>query len=240
MPIKNFHPGQYVSLQVPVPDTDGLLQSRQFSISSAPIDSREQLRVTVKRGSTVANPTKEEIGDGKVPGLISNILHDQYNAGNEVELSPPRGIFLWDNETSASDTPLVLLSLGVGATPVRAILDSVLQSSNPLRPVTYIHGARHAGAVCFGEHVRSIARDHSNVTSVLFVKHVREGDDYTFEGRMNFEALHRSEHLRLDNKSTHYFICGPQDWMGQTKIWLARNGVTVGNIHVGLFGTGSI
>lgn len=240
LPLTKFLPGQYISLQIPVPGVDGLLQSRQFSISSAPVDSHDQLRITVKRGSTIGNASTEDIATGKVPGLISNILYDKYQVDDTVELSPPRGLFFFDNDATSAETPVVLLSLGVGATPVVAILDSILKSDNPPRAVSYIHGARHAGAVCFGKHIRSIAKDHPTVTSILFIKNVKEGDEYSFAWRMNLETLDRSAHLRLDKESTKYFICGPPEWMVQTRDWLAAQGVKVERVFLELFATGGI
>ncbi|KHN95255.1 flavohemoglobin [Metarhizium album ARSEF 1941] len=239
-PLPPFRAGQYVSLQIPVPEAEGLLQSRQFSISSAPIDSRRLLRVTVKRGSTVLNASSQDVSEGKVPGLISNTLFERYNVGDEVELSPPRGVFSFDAEAADPDVPVVLLSLGVGATPVVAILDSIVKSSYPSRPVSYIHGARHSGAVCFGKHIRSISKDHGGVTSVLFIKNTKEGDEYTFPGRMNLDSLDRNAHLRLDSAKAEYFACGPPEWMVQTRAWLADHGVDLTRIHLELFGTGGI
>ncbi|EFY84216.1 hypothetical protein J3459_018659 [Metarhizium acridum] len=240
LPLKKFIAGQYVSLQVPVPEADGLLQSRQFSISSAPIDSQDQLRVTVKRGSTVLNASTRDVSEGKVPGLISNILFERYSVGDEVELSPPRGVFSFDAEAADPDVPVVLLSLGVGATPVVGILDSILKSGSPTRRVSYIHGARHSGAVCFGQHIRSVSKDHENVTSALFIKNVKEGDEHNFQGRMDLNRLDRSAHLRLDNDKAEYFVCGPPEWMVQTRTWLAEQGVELKRVHLELFGTGGI
>lgn len=240
LPLKEFLAGQYVSLQVPVPEADGLLQSRQFSISSAPVESREQLRVTVKRGSTVLDASAQDVVQGKVPGLVSNILFERYNVGDEVELSPPRGVFSFDPEAVDPSVPVVLLSLGVGATPVVAILDSILKSGHPARRVSYIHGARHAGAVCFGEYVRSVAKDCDNVSSVLFLKNVKEGDEYTFQGRMDLGRLDGGAHLCLDDDKAEYFVCGPPEWMVQTRTWLTEQGVEVKRVHLELFGTGGI
>ncbi|TWU70944.1 hypothetical protein ED733_002306 [Metarhizium rileyi] len=240
LPLKGFLAGQYISLQVPVPEADGLLQSRQFSISSAPIDSHHQLRITVKRGSTILNASTEHVSQGKVPGLISNILYERYNVGDDVELSPPHGIFSFDAEAAEPDVPVVLLSIGVGATPLVAILDSILKSSNPSRPVSYIHGARHYGAVCFREHIRTVSKDHNSVNAVLFLKNIRDGDEYTFHERMNLASLDRNVHLRLDNHKAEYFICGPPEWMVQTRTWLGEQGVNSTRLHLELFGTGGI
>jgi nitric oxide dioxygenase len=240
LPLQAYHPGQYVSLQIPVPEVNGLLQSRQFSISLAPIDSTDQLRITVKRGSTIVSPSAEAIAEGKVPGLISNILHDKYNVSDEVELSPPHGLFFFDESTTDPNIPVVLLSIGVGATAVVPILDSILKSSNPSRPVSYIHGARHGRAVCFGQHIQSVSQQHSNVTSVLFLKNVNNDDLYTFDGRMHLDALDRNAHLRLENRTVEYFVCGPPEWMVETRTWLVVQGVNIARVHLELFGTGGI
>lgn len=243
-PLPKFMPGQYVTLQVPLPELDGLLQSRQFSISTAPVDGMRQYRISVKREETIDNASVEDLAAGKVPGLISNMLHSKYNVGDEVELSPPRGEFFFDASTASPGSPLVLLSAGVGATPLVSILDSILQSPDASRPISWVHSARHSRAVCFRKHIREAAARHPNVKPVLFVKKVQDGDrqgeEYDVEGRLSLDSLAAGETLHLADSTAEYFICGPEEWMIQTREWLVAKGVALGRVHLELFRTGDV
>ncbi|ODA76445.1 hypothetical protein RJ55_07714 [Drechmeria coniospora] len=235
-----FLPGQYVSLQVPIPELDGLLQSRQFSLSTAPVDGMRQFRISVKREATIPGATRDELAEGRVPGLISNMLHDRYDVGDEVQLSAPCGEFFLD--APKPDTPVVLLSLGVGATPVLSILDSILLEEKATRPVSYIHGAARSDSVCFGDHIRSAAARHANLKPVLFAENVGrghgEGRDYDFHGLMDLAKVR--DELHLGDADAQYYVCGPEEWMVETRRWLADKGVDQERIHLELFRTGDV
>ncbi|KND89230.1 Flavohemoprotein [Tolypocladium ophioglossoides CBS 100239] len=214
-PLPKFMPGQYVTLQC---------------------------RISVKREETVDNASTEDLAAGKVPGLISNMLHRKYNVGDEVELSPPRGEFFFNAATASPSTPIVLLSAGVGATPLVSIVDSILQSPDPSRPLSWVHAAHHSGTVCFWKHIREAAAQHANLKPVLFVSTVRDGDkqgEYV-EGRLSLDKLDSNETLHLADSSAEYFICGPEEWMIQTRQWLVDNGVALGRVHLELFRTGDV
>jgi nitric oxide dioxygenase len=241
-PLPRYRPGHYVSLQIPLPELDGLLQSRQFSLSEAPRDNADHYRVSVKREYTIENPSLEDLARGKVPGVISNKLHNLYNVGDVVELSAPHGDFFFDASKLAAEDPVVLLSVGVGATPVMAILQDIAASPAPRRPVTWAHAARDRAGVCFADEARKIAAENSNVTTRIFAKNVGEadklGEDHHFEGRFSLERLEEDKTLHLDHSSAQYFVCGPEEWMVQTRDQLQAKGVPVERIHAELFRTG--
>lgn len=243
-PLPAYLPGQYVSLQIPLPELDGLFQSRQFSLSEAPKENADHYRVSVKREYTVDNYTLDELKEGKVPGVISNRLHKLYNVGDEVELSPPHGDFVFDASKTPADVPVVLLSAGVGATPNMAILQAILASTAPSRPVTWAHAARDFTGVCFGKYVKEAAAKNSNVTTRIFLKNVAEtdkiGEDYHHQGSLSLEKLEEDKTLHLDNSAAQYFICGPEGWMIQARAWLEGKGVPRERIHVELFRTGDL
>lgn len=242
-PLPSFLPGQYVSLQVPIPELDGMNQSRQFSLSESPKDSLKHYRISVKKEDTLEGASAQDLAEGKAPGLVSNILHEKYNVGDEVELSAPCGEFFVDTSI-ATDKPLVLISGGVGATPMSAILDATLASSSATRPISWIHTARHSGTACFTQKIRDAAAQHSNVKATIFLKDSREGDTkgaaYDFEGRMQNERLEEEDLLPLPNSGAEYYICGPERWMIDLRAWLLAKGVEAGRIHLELFGTGDV
>ncbi|KAI9155443.1 Flavohemoprotein [Paramyrothecium foliicola] len=243
-PLPQYSPGQYVSLQIPLPEIDNLHQSRQFSLSEAPRENMEYYRISVKREHTVDNYSLEDLKSGGVPGVISNKLHKLYNVGDEVELSPPRGDFFFDASKTPADAPIVLLSAGVGATPVMSILQAALAPPASSRPITWAHAARNFTGVCYGKYVKEVAAKNSNVTTRIFLKNVadtdRLGEDYHYQGRLSLDSLEEDKTLHLNHDSAQYFICGPEDWMIQTRAWLEGKGVTRDRIHIELFRTGDL
>lgn len=244
-PIPSYLPGQYISLQLPIPGVD-FKQSRQFSLSEAPAKQPTYYRVSVKREETIdeADAATKEIG--QVPGLVSNLLHAKYNVGDVVELSAPHGEFFIDPAVRVEgDRPIVLLSAGVGATPMRSILDAVLASpTSGTRPIRWIHAARRAGTSLFVEHAREVAAKHENVTATIFLKEVKEGEvkgqAFDFEGRLDLGKLAEEKALSLENDGAEYFICGPESWMLFVKEWLLEHGVPLERQHLELFNTGDV
>lgn len=243
--LPDFLPGQYVSLQIPIPELNGLFQSRQFSLSLAPHQSTQQYRVTVKKEKDVERYTVEELAAGKIAGLVSQRLHEQYKVGDEVQLSPPHGEFTYSDAAMPSSAPVVLLSAGVGVTPLLSILDTILSGpSHSSRPVTWIHGARHSGAVTYGKYIREADAKHSNLTTKIFLNTVSEGDNkgqqYDYEGHMSLDTLEADGVLPLKDASAEYFICGPEEWMVQTRAELQNKGVSLDKLHLELFRTGTV
>jgi nitric oxide dioxygenase len=243
--LPEFLPGQYISLQIPISEFKGMYQSRQFSLSLAPHQSTDQYRVTVKLEKDVEKYSLEELATGKVAGLVSQRLHERYNVGDVVQLSPPHGEFTFNAAETPSTAPIVLLSAGVGVTPLLSILDTILaNSSQSTRPVTWIHGARHSGAVTYGKYIREADAKHSNLSTKIFLKEVKESDkkgqEYDYEGRMNLDTLEVDGVLPLKDASAEYYICGPEEWMIQTRAELEKKGVSLEKQHLELFRTGTI
>ena len=249
-PLPRFKPGQYVSLQLHVPQL-GYLQSRQYSMSEAPRGSGDvdHYRISVKRDD----------GDKPgVPGIISNMLHNDYKEGDEVELSHPQGEFFVDpHDTSKEGVPLVLISVGVGATPLMSILESLSATRNGdgdgdgvskpsvKRPIAWVHSSRSKDAQLFREAVQQIVRDNDNVSAHIFLRTLtpadQEGVDYTFgEMRLNLDKIDGNRDLHLDDARTEYYICGPEDFMIDVRRVLTGKGVDKSRIHLELFATGDV
>ncbi|BAO91525.1 flavohemoprotein (plasmid) [Caballeronia cordobensis] len=128
-PVMNFEPGQFVSVAVDVPALK-LQQIRQYSLSDMP--NGHSYRISVKR----------EEGDAtRPPGYVSSLLHEHVGVGDELALAAPFGTFYIDVNAT---TPIVLISGGVGLTPMVSMLRRAIQ--NPQRQVVFVHGARN-GAV---------------------------------------------------------------------------------------------
>ncbi|KAF6821943.1 flavohemoglobin [Colletotrichum musicola] len=245
LPLPKYKPGQYISVQVPVPELGGITQPRQYSLSDAH-NTGEYYRISVKRETTVVDSNAEDVGKGLVTGLISNLLHKQYQVGDEVEVSHPQGEFFLDvSQAEKADAPLVLLSAGVGATPLMAILETVLspESKTPNRPIKWVHAARNSGSLVFAKHVRDLTRERDNVSAHIFLNEVKEGDEkgkeYDFEDRLDLTKL-AAEELGLTEKRTEYFVCGPKEWMLKVRSALESLGVERESVKLELFATGDV
>ncbi|KAK5988207.1 Flavohemoprotein [Cladobotryum mycophilum] len=223
--------GVYVSVQIPIPELNGIFQSRQFSLSLAPHDGLDHYRITVKNEASDQVSSVEDLAAGKTPGLVAQRLHNNFSVGSELQLSPPHGEFAFTPSSSPSSTqesisPIVLLSIG------------------STRPITWVHGARHSGAVCYGKHVRELSSQHANVTAKIFVKNIQEGDEqgreYDYAGRLSLDKLTEDGTLPLGDASTEYYICGPEEWMVETRAWLDNKGVSRERQHLELFRTGMV
>ena len=149
---------------------------RNYSISSAPED--QSYRISVKR----------EAKPGVPPGIVSGWLHDQAGPGTVLKVAPPTGEFFLNEK---EDNPVVLLSGGVGLTPMISILEHVVRMGSG-RPLWYIHGAENGRVHAMGSHVRELAAQARNVTVRTFYNVPDPGDqagrDYDERGRSRSRA----------------------------------------------------
>ncbi|KAK8134959.1 flavohemoprotein [Apiospora sp. TS-2023a] len=228
LPLPDFKPGQYISLHLHVPEL-GCMQPRQYSLSDVP--GHDYYRISVKRDA------------GKqpgVPGLISNRLHSGFNEGDVVEITHPAGTFSVEPKTG-SQSPIALISAGVGVTPMVSILNATVAEGST-RPVSWVHGARSTEVQAFAAHVRDVCEKHSNVKATIFKNNVKDdevkGVDYHFTGRMDLEKVDRKQGLFLDQPEANYYICGPPIFMRDVQQFLVGAGVGEGRIHMEVFGVG--
>ncbi|KAI1084293.1 flavohemo protein [Whalleya microplaca] len=228
-PLPLFLPGQYVSLQVHVPQLN-LMQPRQYSLSDAP--RSDYYRISVKK------ETGKQVG---VPGLISNLLHDNYKEGDTVELTHPAGEFFVDPKAD-NNAPLVLISAGVGLTPMISILDSTVEA-NPQRQVSWVHGVHNSEVRAFKDHIRDVCEKNPNVKATFFVSNTQanevQGVDYHFQGRMDLDKIDPNASIFLGNPDAEYYICGPFGFMSDIQNYLIKAGVDEKRTHLEVFGTGN-
>ncbi|KAI0196927.1 flavohemo protein [Astrocystis sublimbata] len=217
--LPKFLPGQYISLQLHVPSL-GLNQPRQYSLSDAP--GKDYYRISVK---------KEAGKDAGVAGLISNLLHAEYKEGDVVELTHPTGEFFVKTE---EETPLVLVSAGVGITPMM----SIINSAGSKRKISLIHGAHSSEVRAFADTLKSAA----NVQTTVFLSTLKAGEvqgvDYDFEGRVDLEKVEAAR-LCVDDAAAQYYVCGPTAFMTGIQQYLVGRGVGQDRVHLEIFGVGN-
>ncbi|KAF3402091.1 Flavohemoprotein [Penicillium rolfsii] len=238
-PLPAFRPGQYISVQINVPELE-YLQPRQYSLSDQ--YSQDYYRISVKKEKGLP---ATDAAAASHPGYVSNLLHDKYTKGDIVNVSHPCGDFFLSATAVEPSTPVVLLSAGVGLTPMTSILNTLTsKSAPPERKLHFIHGARTSGARAFKEHVAKLKKSHANLQTTFFTSHPTEaekqGVDFDHVGRVDLSKLDAKKDLFVDVPTTEYYICGPDKFMTDVQAALKQNGVGDDRIKMELFGTGGI
>lgn len=229
LPLPPFLPGQYVSLQIMVPQL-GHKQSRQYSLSDAPQANGEYYRISVK---------KEAGAESGMPGKVSTLLHEKYHPGSEVELTHPQGDFFCDvtPEKANGTSPVVLISAGVGATPLMSIFNALTQNPSN-RPIRWIHASHSRAVQPFADHVRQVTLKNPNVGTHIFLSEMDKSaptDDCSYMARLELDRLDAKEDLFVHDPSAAFYLCGPEDFMTQVQDSLQANGVLPSQIHQELF-----
>jgi nitric oxide dioxygenase len=208
-----FKAGQYVSVTVTF--ADGHTQLRQYSMSDA--TASDSMRISVKR---------ERAGQETPAGEVSNWLHDHVVAGSTLQVSPPFGDFAIDTE---SEDPVVLLSAGVGITPMIAALNRIAQV-DPQRFVIFAHAARDAAHHAHRTDIAAARAAMPNLQVVTFYE-ARDDADDALRGRMDVAAL--PSWPRAD---TNVYLCGPLPFMQAQWLGLVGAGVPITRLHREVFG----
>ncbi|KAF2652662.1 globin-like protein [Lophiostoma macrostomum CBS 122681] len=233
-----FKPGQYVSVNVFVDEVEcGVWQARQYSLSDAP--GRGYLRISVKREPALVVGEPEHMAH---QGYISNILHDKKNIGDVVRLSHPFGDFFFDEKDVEKESPVVLISAGVGLTCLMSILNS-LTERHTTRPITWIHGAKDSRVRAFKRYTDELVPKNENVHTIYFSSEPKDGEveglDYDIKGRIDLDQI-SGDKLHTGNDTTQYFACGPTRFMLDVEGKLKSKGVPAERVKMELFGTGGV
>ncbi|MBK4736703.1 NO-inducible flavohemoprotein [Noviherbaspirillum pedocola] len=218
-PVVGFEPGQYISVALQVPRL-GLQQIRQYSLSDAP--NGKTYRISVKR---------EGGADSSQAGYVSTLLHDEVQVGDHIKVAAPHGTFYVDVNAT---TPVVLISGGVGLTPMISMLNRVLQS--PGRDVVFVHGARNGAVHAMKDHLQQTAASHPNFHTIIFYEHPlpadSEGSDYDYAGIVDLARIED----RVMLPDADYYICGPIPFMRLQHDGLIARGIKEPRIHYEVFG----
>ncbi|MCW3058769.1 MAG: domain containing protein, partial [Capsulimonas sp.] len=213
LPLVRAQPGQFVVLRLQVdPEKPAILRS--YSLSDLPgIDS---FRVSVK-----LEPN----------GVGSSFMHSHVREGNVLDVSAPRGVFT----LRPGDGPVVLLSAGVGATPVLAMLHA-LAAETSARQVWWIYGARNRDDHPFAEESRSLLRQLPQGRSCILYSRPAPTDqkevDFDASGRIEIALL---EKMNVPSNSDFY-LCGPPSFLKNMSEGLKKWGAPSEQIHLEIFG----
>lgn len=203
-------PGQYLTLRLR-PDVDAPPLIRSYSLSDV-ADARGY-RISVKR-----------------EGAASRYLHERVNVGDLLDVAAPRGNFVLRDGSS----PVVLISAGVGATPVLAMLHALVRDHST-RPVWWLHGARNHDEHAFGAEVDKLLAALPNSHRVIAYSKPANGHsppDHDLSGRLNLTILEQAG----VPKDADYYLCGPGGFMHAIGAALAARGVAPERIVTEVFG----
>ena len=218
-PLSTYQPGQFLTIQVEI---IGQQQPaiRTYTLSDAP--DKGYFRLSVKR----------ELQAGQTVGLVSNWLHDHFKAGDKLLAKAPAGQFCLELK---GDRPVVLISAGVGITPMICMLNA-LTAGTVKRPVFFFHGTRNRNEHAFASDVRSLAATHENIRFHFAYSRPNDGDrlgeDYDSHGRIGIKTVQ----ALVPTPYGDFFLCGPAAFMQEVYEDLVQWGVEIERIHFECFG----
>jgi len=208
-------PGQFIVLRLrPAPDAPPLLRS--YSLSGEP--SEERWRLGVKREPN---------------GAAGAYIEGGLKAGDVIDASAPRGAFT----LKPGDDPVVLLSAGIGITPVLAMLHALAAGASR-REVWWIHGSRNGAENAFAAEaqalLKSLPRGHSHIRYSAPRPTDRPAIDFDGPGRVDAHVLKELGAPR----EADFYLCGPAAFMSALTADLISWGVSAERLHSENFGSG--
>jgi ferredoxin-NADP reductase/ferredoxin len=166
-------------------------------------------------------------------GVASAYLHDRMQVGDLADVAAPRGGFT----LRSGNGPVVLISAGVGATPVLAMLHALAQEAWP-RQVWWLFGARNHDEHPFDAESRALIQALPRCRSYIAYSHPgvrdRAGVDFDATGHLDVSVLDK---LGIP-LGANFYLCGPEAFMQQWSAGLAARGVSSAQVHSELFGPG--
>lgn len=212
-PLPRFAAGQHLPIELVIPDRDGPVK-RSYSLSGDP--TADTYRLTIKR---------------EHKGLVSGFIHDDLDLGSTLEASPPSGDFT----LPPGDTPLVLVSAGVGLTPMVSMLHSAAKQT-PRRPIWFVHGTQNSATHALAAEVEARIAALKNGHLHLFYS-APKSIDMMEPGRLEPGWITAGDLLGLGaGPAADYMLCGPAAFMSEIQRGLESAGIPSQRIHTESFG----
>jgi ferredoxin-NADP reductase/MOSC domain-containing protein YiiM len=198
--------GQYLTLRL---QSDNGQRSvlRNYSLSGPP--GAGYYRIAVKR---------------EAHGIASGYLHTRLAVGDQLDVAAPRGTFILER----TDAPVLLISAGIGATPVLAMLHA-LAAEHSDREIWWLHGARSRREHSFATETAALLASLPNVRAHVSYSRPGPGDR---AGRLTPALLAELEPPR----DAEAYLCGPTPFMEEIGAGLAAIGLAASQIHTEPFG----
>jgi len=212
-PLPAARPGQYLTLRVQ-PDNQDRAVMRNYSLSGLPGAGYYRVTVKVEPG-----------------GVASGYLHGHLAVGDQLDVGAPRGTFILDE----TDAPVLLISAGIGATPVLAMLQALAQERSD-REVWWLFGAQDGREHPFAAETRALLASLPNARAHVYYSHPGpddvEGRDFHAAGRLTPAVL---AELTPPSDAQAY-LCGPTAFMADISAGLGALGFEPSRIHTEVFG----
>jgi ferredoxin-NADP reductase/MOSC domain-containing protein YiiM len=212
-PLPAPHPGQYLTLRIQ-PDEGQRSALRNYSLSGPP--DAGYYRITVKR---------------EREGVASGYLHSRLSIGDQLDVAAPRGTFILDR----TEAPVLLISAGIGATPVLAMLQALAREQSE-REIWWLHGARSGSDHSFAAEARTLLASLAKARAHVYYSRPGpsdlEGRDFEGAGRLTASLLAELEPPR----EAEAYLCGPAQFMDEISAGLAALGIDASRIHTEPFG----
>ncbi|MFD4245261.1 globin domain-containing protein [Streptomyces sp. NPDC058525] len=209
-PAPAFKPGQYVSVQVELPD--GARQIRQYSLSTSPGSPVRAITVKRVHGPAAAGPD----------GEVSNHLHAHVRTGDTLRVSAPYG----DLVLRDSAAPVLLASAGIGCTPMLSMLEHLADTGHRA-PVTVLHADRSPADHPLRADHRALTHKLADASARFWYEQSPEPGDGT--GHLDLAAV-------PVRPGTRAYLCGPLPFMRSVREQLLAKGVPAADIHYEVFG----
>lgn len=214
-----FKAGQFITLKIKIAGKELI---RTYTVSSSPNDTL--LRISVKQD-----------------GVFSNFLHQQLKVGDIIASKAPSGVFTFDAD---NNKPAVLISAGIGITPMISMVRYAIQEAirtRSSRPILLICTARNNAERAFYQELNEIAANSAAQIKVIWLltkpeNHLKIGRDYDHQGRISKQRLQSF----LPKTKFDAYLCGPGSFMQNHYNWLREIGVNDEHIFAEAFGPASL
>ena len=215
---RSFSPGQYLSVRLPAAGPDKPAVIRSYSLSAA--DGARGYRISVKQ---------------EPDGVGSTFIHRHVRVGDTIDVAAPRGSFT----LREGERPVVLISGGVGATPVLAMLHALVTATTT-RDVWWLHGARSAREHAFGTEVDELLAALPHAHRIVSFSRPDPGEapggDFDAVGRLSIDTISGAG-IPAD---ADYYLCGPEGFMRSLSAALIARGTPPEHVATEIFGTGPV
>jgi len=210
LPVADYQPGQYLGVWLK-PEGFPHQEIRQYSLTRKA--NGKGYRIAVKRE------------DG---GQVSHWLHHHASVGDVVHLAAPAGDFFMAVE---ANTPVTLISAGVGQTPMLAMLDT-LAAANHSAQVNWFHAAENGQVHAFAQDVKTLGATLPRFTSHIWYNKPESDDVFDSAGLMDL----RTQEGAFSDPAMQFYLCGPVGFMQFAAKQLVELGVKAEQIHYECFG----
>ncbi len=209
--VLDYQPGQYIGIEVS-PSRSDYREIRQYSLSDKANGNSYQISV------------KREL-EGQ-PGVVSNFLHDELGLGAVVSLFAPSGDFFLQK----NDKPKVLISAGVGITPMQAMLETLVEQADH-NDIYFLHACENSEQHSFKQRLNQLSQQ-SKVDSFTWYNNEKVSAKNVFHGYMDIDSIAN----QLPVTQGEFYLCGPTAFMQFARRQLLALGVDSTAIHYEVFG----